>query len=277
MDICSICLEDNAKILFKTECKHYFHKDCLIKWLRKNMTCPLCRKEIKSIDSIYNENNLINRIYKFTDFLSVKSNTFEINGIKFDNISEQLTNQSPYIWVNGNIRGKTPIYYLKNNYNNVICIDFYTRQLILFSKMNSKNLVKNTTDSIYYSNTDNLELDLNLGVVISYKNWTIICEWMYDVVNLLSEKYDFVFEDCINTLIMDIIIITINENKITNKSLFQTIVISSVYNIILYLKKIELSKSELIWLTDNSSKIENFEKFSKFQKNNIEKNIILLN
>ncbi|KAG8367923.1 hypothetical protein BUALT_Bualt16G0123200 [Buddleja alternifolia] len=42
---CSICMED-----FKTNypfvtmpCEHYFHKDCIVEWLQRRNTCPLCR------------------------------------------------------------------------------------------------------------------------------------------------------------------------------------------------------------------------------------------
>ena len=42
---CSICMEEfkigeNVKIL---GCEHYFHKDCVVKWLKTDNTCPNCR------------------------------------------------------------------------------------------------------------------------------------------------------------------------------------------------------------------------------------------
>ncbi|GKV31725.1 hypothetical protein SLEP1_g40394 [Rubroshorea leprosula] len=43
---CSICLSEyQPKEALRTipECKHYFHADCIDKWLRMNTTCPLCR------------------------------------------------------------------------------------------------------------------------------------------------------------------------------------------------------------------------------------------
>ena len=41
---------EKYKILeFKRElpiCKHYFHKKCIDKWLKKNASCPICRDKI---------------------------------------------------------------------------------------------------------------------------------------------------------------------------------------------------------------------------------------
>ena len=45
---CSICLEkfQQNDITYTTPCMHYFHKDCLLLWLQKNLNCPLCRIDI---------------------------------------------------------------------------------------------------------------------------------------------------------------------------------------------------------------------------------------
>lgn len=45
LDKCSICL-DNFVInkVLKLECNHFFHKDCIYKWLNVDLRCPLCRK-----------------------------------------------------------------------------------------------------------------------------------------------------------------------------------------------------------------------------------------
>lgn len=44
---CTICLEpfkSNNK-LYGLSCNHYFHKKCIERWFRGNITCPTCRKE----------------------------------------------------------------------------------------------------------------------------------------------------------------------------------------------------------------------------------------
>ena len=47
---CSICHEDYKIKEFKRElnCKHYFHKKCIDKWLKNNLSCPVCRHLIGS-------------------------------------------------------------------------------------------------------------------------------------------------------------------------------------------------------------------------------------
>lgn len=45
---CCICLsqyEDGAELL-SLPCKHHFHSGCIVKWLRINATCPLCKYSI---------------------------------------------------------------------------------------------------------------------------------------------------------------------------------------------------------------------------------------
>ena len=46
---CSICMDDLSvgDEYFDIECKHKFHKKCMIKWLEEyNYICPVCRGEI---------------------------------------------------------------------------------------------------------------------------------------------------------------------------------------------------------------------------------------
>lgn len=43
--ICSICLEDfsEEKEIIILDCKHIYHNDCIIQWIYKDTSCPLCR------------------------------------------------------------------------------------------------------------------------------------------------------------------------------------------------------------------------------------------
>jgi hypothetical protein len=46
---CSICLdnfEDNDKTVV-LDCNHRFHRDCILNWFKKELNCPLCRKNIE--------------------------------------------------------------------------------------------------------------------------------------------------------------------------------------------------------------------------------------
>ena len=46
--LCSICLNEKDKCIFrKLVCNHQFHIECIEKWLSKNISCPICRYELK--------------------------------------------------------------------------------------------------------------------------------------------------------------------------------------------------------------------------------------
>ena len=46
---CCICLdkfeENHTSIVL--ECSHRFHRECITNWLKKELKCPLCRKQIE--------------------------------------------------------------------------------------------------------------------------------------------------------------------------------------------------------------------------------------
>jgi len=43
---CSICLSDFKvnESIYKTDCGHYYHKDCILKHFSNSYNCPMCRK-----------------------------------------------------------------------------------------------------------------------------------------------------------------------------------------------------------------------------------------
>lgn len=43
---CSICIYEIYGLGVKTECNHFFHKDCLKGWLRIHNQCPVCRDQV---------------------------------------------------------------------------------------------------------------------------------------------------------------------------------------------------------------------------------------
>ncbi len=50
--LCPICHESINVSFFenntnKTTCSHYFHSNCINKWLEKSSTCPVCREQLK--------------------------------------------------------------------------------------------------------------------------------------------------------------------------------------------------------------------------------------
>ncbi len=44
MEYCCVCMED--KILDKLDCSHKICNNCMDQWLKKNNSCPICRKVI---------------------------------------------------------------------------------------------------------------------------------------------------------------------------------------------------------------------------------------
>ncbi|KAK4429772.1 E3 ubiquitin-protein ligase RING1-like [Sesamum alatum] len=45
---CSICLEEFSDGVHGTRlpCRHMFHENCILRWLRRNHVCPLCRYQL---------------------------------------------------------------------------------------------------------------------------------------------------------------------------------------------------------------------------------------
>lgn len=94
MDSCPVCLEDleQESDIIVTKCNHSFHRECLIKWQKKNITCPLCRRfifnEFKIREVFHIRNKILtispeNLIFKRGNKLL---NTIPINMIKSVNI-----------------------------------------------------------------------------------------------------------------------------------------------------------------------------------------------
>ena len=52
---CLICLSEQeiGSYAVKLPCGHLYHRPCLVEWLEKHCTCPVCRYEIESADPVY--------------------------------------------------------------------------------------------------------------------------------------------------------------------------------------------------------------------------------
>jgi hypothetical protein len=51
-DSCSICYNDYEKgeNACKLQCNHFYHKQCILRWLETSKTCPLCRQNVVLCD-----------------------------------------------------------------------------------------------------------------------------------------------------------------------------------------------------------------------------------
>ena len=52
---CLICLEEQkiGSFACKLPCGHLYHRPCLVDWLQKHCTCPVCRYELETDDPVY--------------------------------------------------------------------------------------------------------------------------------------------------------------------------------------------------------------------------------
>ncbi|EAR96199.1 RING-H2 zinc finger protein (macronuclear) [Tetrahymena thermophila SB210] len=59
-DSCAVCLceFENSDICRETICNHYFHKDCLEQWLKKQENCPFCRTDLQKNSLIKHFNQI---------------------------------------------------------------------------------------------------------------------------------------------------------------------------------------------------------------------------
>lgn len=59
---CSVCKEEfkHEEHVKEMPCKHRFHDDCLIPWLKQHNSCPTCRHELPTDDKEYENRKVIN-------------------------------------------------------------------------------------------------------------------------------------------------------------------------------------------------------------------------
>lgn len=57
-ECCTICIKPNEEeneVFLVLPCKHNFHRSCILPWLEKTNSCPLCRQELLTDDENYEE------------------------------------------------------------------------------------------------------------------------------------------------------------------------------------------------------------------------------
>lgn len=121
---------ENENVCQIVHCGHYFKQDAIFRWLRSNSTCPSCRHNLLSSDTIRNTNidetneetndetnNTTNENYEEPDFLNNANNS--VNNSVFDFIRNSIpTDASLNIDPSFNLRYSFEfpmVYYPPNN------------------------------------------------------------------------------------------------------------------------------------------------------------------
>lgn len=64
--ICAECFKDEdrgegvpPKVIIRTPCRHHYHKECLLRWCKNHLDCPICRTQIGELDDRDSVDDLI--------------------------------------------------------------------------------------------------------------------------------------------------------------------------------------------------------------------------
>ena len=155
-------------------------------------------------------------------------------------------------------------------------IDYYVRQLLMFhgGEFDTTQIIERKgLDTVYCTSTQVLSAR---DISITYESYEIMVDWIYDVMHLLKRGYDFIFTITMNTLILDLITMTILELGIVKKSNYQTAIIAAIYTTINFYEKKEVDRCNLIDLTANSSSMDLLNNYIYFQEMKMEKDFVSL-
>lgn len=60
---CPVCTDDfeNNDDITSLPCRHHFHRKCVVAWLSRHCSCPVCRKEMRTDDEHYENTRRVER------------------------------------------------------------------------------------------------------------------------------------------------------------------------------------------------------------------------
>jgi len=282
MEQCALCLQDlninsvdNLEV--KLKCNHKFHKMCIEKHSVENNCCPLCGRLLINftfISSKFEQCDYIisNSNSKYNDYSLINLHHYNIKCY-----NPLLLKQSPQLWIDyPDSNTLLPLYCIRAVCNTELVIDFHLRQHILLGTYdnNTLEIINNIDRDIdiknrlyYYSSSasilkDKVNYDFNKNIS------EIVVSWIYDVMIFLSDKYKCVYHNALNTLIFDLVIMTLNDETLLQfkqKSKLQTIILSSIYSCCQFYKMdlLDFNIDSLIDLSDLSDNIANKEELTE--------------
>ena len=264
VDTCPICKEGiNKDELFVTECNHKFHKNCFSDWKTNNDTCPLCRTKLNILDLDFMDTD-----YKF--YLNKQNNKYYFKDIYiFEKIYCKILHSKPKKWINiyldfNETKNLAPLYEIESLNGRKYFIDSFLRQALLFYDYDELKVLKISDKKFTFYTSSESFSSLNRNT------YNIVIDWFYEVMMLLQKKYYFIYLTSMNPLFLDIFTLTLKlTHKFNKRDLYQTVILSSIYNIIKFYYNKELDKNFLIELSDNSSKMVTLEEIISYQNENI--------
>jgi hypothetical protein len=298
MDECPICYEkinlvsktkENKLNFYKTNCNHRFHKSCFKEWVNslslsnKKYTCPLCREKV-DVSLIIKHNKLINRVYKTKN---IKRKTKLINDTYVSIIYKTLQDQIPKAWIYFNNNDYIlSLYQLNINSENTY-ISAYFRCYLLYS-----NKIEDIKSYDVYDFNGNKYLDLDerkYKITETFiKPVFLICfKWCIEVLHTFKYYYSFNYQQYYNTILNDLAIYTIlNLNYCDRKGMYQAVYASAMYNIIQFFNNQDNQDNrennnlpdvyKLVYMTDFTYTVDQLKPIISFQKDYLDKNILLL-
>ena len=273
MEQCAMCLQDlkinnvdNLEV--KLKCNHKFHKMCIEKHSVENNCCPLCGRLLINftfISSKFEQPDYIIVPSKYNDYSLIHLHHYNIKCYK-----PFVLKQSPQLWIDyPDSNTLLPLYCIRAICNTEVVIDFHLRQHILLGTYdnNALEIISNidSKQRLYYYSSSGCILEGKLTYDFNRDISIATVSWIYDVMIFVCDKYNFIYYNSINTLIFDLVIMTLNDinsNSMDDirivfkqKSKLQVIILAAIYSSCMFYGtvSIEFNIDVLIDLSDNST------------------------
>lgn len=270
MSICPICHDDlsNGQEVYKTSCGHTFHKGCVCEWLKKKTTCPLCRQAEYIKYMIHDIKEATNCEYKMLKHFGTDIKSVTIDSMVFDNLGEQLIDQCPQGWIDAHdqqMSGLAPVYIIKDKEGEEIFIDFYLRQLFMFDEVDSSKISsREGYKTLYYTSTQKIQ---GCKMKIDKFIYERLVEWMYEIIKkCVLEKNNIKYPASMNTLMHDLLTITIQQKGIDSTRDFQSVACGAMFTAVKIINRVDLDKDFLVYMTAGGTNMEALEDIIDFQK-----------